>query len=367
MNEFQARLYKELTELVKASEAFYCTDHFLDGIKYCIFLYRLASYTDFQQPSALEARGITFRVNPDGEVELVCLPMGKFFNLNENPFTMNLDLSRVERIEPKADGSLISTFIHQGELLVKTKGSFSSEQALRSMEWINIRPFFKEYLSWITQNGYTVNMEWVSPDNQIVLRYEEPQLKVLNIRNNLDGSYLNVENTPLVDWYSKVDLDGKSVVEFINQVPSQIGIEGFVGLMEDGLRFKIKTDWYLALHKSKDSISSDRRLYEAVLSEAIDDLRVMFHTDGIVINRIDNMQEFVTRTYNNLANDVEMYYQSNRDLPRKEYAIQAQKQLNHHKFSLAMQRYSGKEVDYKQYMLKKWKEFGVKDNEFYSS
>ncbi|MFT2622084.1 RNA ligase, partial [Escherichia coli] len=44
-------------------------------------------------------------------VRIASRPMEKFFNLNETPFTMNLDLSKVKYMLAKEDGSLVSTYL----------------------------------------------------------------------------------------------------------------------------------------------------------------------------------------------------------------------------------------------------------------
>lgn len=81
-------LYDNLMQLVKTNEAFYYVDHVLNDIIYRVFTYRLASYTDFLEPDALECRGHMFRVDGDG-VELVSLPLEKFFNLHEVSTCLN--------------------------------------------------------------------------------------------------------------------------------------------------------------------------------------------------------------------------------------------------------------------------------------
>ena len=80
-------------------------------------------------------------------IRLAALPMQKFFNVNENPFTMDLDMNDVEGIDLKADGSLISTYLHNVSqdtynrddvLRLKTKGSLESDQALAAMKWLDL-------------------------------------------------------------------------------------------------------------------------------------------------------------------------------------------------------------------------------------
>ena len=127
MNRYQNTLYRDLLTLVEESEAFYYKDFQLADRWYRIFNYRLASYSDFLKPGALECRGIMFEIEPEhgAPKRLASLPMEKFFNLNENPFTMGLDLSTIIDFELKADGSLMSSYWHEdGEatwLMLKSK------------------------------------------------------------------------------------------------------------------------------------------------------------------------------------------------------------------------------------------------------
>jgi len=100
MNQYNTNLFNELMTLVEGNEAFFFNDWELDDTIYRNFNYRLASYSDFLEPSALECRGHMFEIDEDGNmVRLASLPPEKFFNHMENPFTMDLDLSDVEEIQ----------------------------------------------------------------------------------------------------------------------------------------------------------------------------------------------------------------------------------------------------------------------------
>ena len=117
-------LYEQLKTLVETTEAFYMVEQVFKGVTYEVFTYRMASYTEFLLPSALECRGHTF-----SNGRLVSLPMQKFFNLGENPMTMELDLSKVIQIENKLDGSLISTVDMGGSrFTLKSKTAFESDR-----------------------------------------------------------------------------------------------------------------------------------------------------------------------------------------------------------------------------------------------
>jgi len=379
MNEYNTTfttLFNDLNRLCAENEAFYFNDWELDGTIYRNFNYRLASYTDFLEPGALECRGIMFEIiNPDagfGALEgyvqplrLASLPFEKFFNLNENPMTMDLDLSTIVEITDKADGSLITTYMHNDVLRVKTKGSLSSDQAVAAKLWLlkNENVDFRNELIQIEKTGCTVIMEWCAPDNRIVLPYMEPHLKVLGIRDRIDGSYQtachDTEPEIYARWTKIIKTDDPEA--YINSVTDMQGVEGVVFELPSGQHVKCKSSWYLALHHTKDSINTPRRLYEAVLEEATDDMRSLFHDDPLAIKLIGEMEEFVEVRYNHLVDVVERFYEQNKELDRKSYAILGQNELKKLQFGLAMQKYLERDFSYKEVMKKRWKEFGLKD------
>ena len=78
-------LYNDLLELCRPEDSpFYFVDHKLDDNLYRVFTYRLAQYTDFLKPNALECRSSMFEVKEDGSfIRLASLGMEKFFNIGE--------------------------------------------------------------------------------------------------------------------------------------------------------------------------------------------------------------------------------------------------------------------------------------------
>jgi T4 RnlA family RNA ligase len=368
MNDYQRNLFAQLETLIAGSEAFYRQEFVLDSERYWIYNYRLASYTDFLQPGALECRGVMFRVDAAGHpVELAALPMAKYFNLEENPMTIGLDLTKVDTIELKADGSLISTYTDvSGVLRMKSKGSLFSDQALAAELWLR-RPDqdgFHQNLTTTTEAGYTVNMEWCAPDNRIVIGYLKPHLRVLNVRHRESGQYMSRDQIESIfgeNVIDRIDLNGLDAAAFVRSIPAMTDdIEGYVARIGD-LWFKIKTEKYMSLHHAKDSITNPRRLFESIIDEGVDDLRSMFSHDALAIATIDAMQQRVVTMYNHFVTTVEQFHATNKDLSRKDYAIKGQQELDRMYFGLAMSKYLGQPVDYKAYIKSKWKELGFRD------
>lgn len=360
-------LYTDLMNLCESGDVFYFQDHTYQGNSYRIFNYRLASFGDFQQKQALECRGHTFRIDTATPV-LVSLPMEKFFNLNENPFTMNLDLSTVIRVEDKRDGSLISTVnLHDNSevIHVKSKGSFTSDQAKAAYNMLNYGDAYWEFAKTLRAavgKNYTVNMEYTAPDNQIVVGYTKARLVVLNIRDNETGEYVDPINFGFRSYevaeYQEVPVDQK----WLEIAKDEIGVEGYVFYFENGLKAKFKNDWYCNLHLQKEQVNHPRRLFEAVLHETSDDLRGLFANDALTIQRIEAMEVLVKREYNRLATLIDSFYTENHELSRKDYAILGQQVLAPHGvFSQAMNLYLGNPHGLKDWMIKNYKQFGITD------
>lgn len=359
--------YATLMALCESNEAFYFVEHEFEGDVFRVFTYRLASYSDFQLPGALECRGHTFMKGEQNGKEhwlMASLPMEKFFNVGENPMTMNLDFSRVSAVDDKRDGSLISTVITSNGFTLKSKTSFNSEQARAARVWLDAHPDFKKKIEALVRQDYTVNMEWTSPSNQIVLAYKETELRVLNVRDNWSGRYraLNelgfAENEIVDGWFPRVDLDGM----WIDSARAKTGVEGWVLHWPDGMKAKLKTDWYSNLHLQKDSVNNPRRLFESVIMEQSDDLKALFLEDPGVIERITDMEVMAKGLYNRLHKTVESFYLKNKELSRKDYAIKGQAELNKDGvFALAMNLYLGHDMGLKEHLIKNYKKYGIVD------
>jgi RNA ligase len=359
--------------LCDGDEAFFYSDQVLTPKTrpghFRIFNYRLASYTQWLHPGALECRGVMFLMDSEfkNPMSMMSWPFEKFFNLNENPMTMGLDMNDVRSIQAKMDGSLISTFYFDGHVRVKSKGSLHSDQAvaaqrlLESPKWDALYNALEQHVMFM---DHTVIMEYTAPDNRIVVPTEEPTLTVLAVRDNRTGKYVGDLHGYMVEYMTDEIINdvGEDIPAFIEDIPKMTGIEGFVLTMASGQRVKIKTDWYAALHHLKDSINSQRRLFECAVNDATDDLKAQFWDDLQAVAMINHMEAKVASIYNHMVDQVERFYQRNKHMERKDFAIKGQAELDKLCFGLVMAKYSGKEVDYKATLIKHRKNFGIKDD-----
>lgn len=360
---FQENLFRNLMNLVEKNEAFFFKDFTLDSRIYRIFNYRLAAWSLFQEPDAINCRGSMFDVTESPV--LVSLPPEKFFNYEEGGVNHS-DLKIGVKMD-KMDGSLMSTYIHEGSLNLKSKGSlFSTQAEMANKLLLRNEELFKE-LNNVALDGYTVNLEYTSPENRVVVPYQKEQLTILSVRCHKSGkSFIGSE---LKDFLLKSNLVtlNELVVNFDNtdnsymtddlleKIRNETFGEGYVIQLlpnnSPSYLIKVKNLKYITLHQTKDTVNNTRALFEAIIDENTDDLRSLFHDDEYVLTKISLMENSIQPIYNHMVNLVESFYEKNGKLDRKDYAILAQ---NEHKMfmPLLMNIYLGKKVDYKDFSKK---------------
>lgn len=304
--------------------------------KFRIFSYYIASYSEWLKPDALECRGIMFELDDNNNpIRIAARPPKKFFNLFENPFTEDIKDDQVGLAFKKEDGSLISSFIDKGELFLKSKGSLFSQQVLDSQKWLydERRKPLLECLKWYAENDITINMEWVSPDNRVVLTYEEPRLIILNARHNITGEYIDLEDLVKDQTINQYMVDNhpfETINELIKEVQELKDQEGYVVYNSKGAEpvFKIKCPWYVHLHSVKSSVSSDKNLWEAVAEGVSDDIKALFETDKASLDRIAKFESIYKKQFSFVYKTAIGIYNKLRGNSRKDYAIESQSILN---------------------------------------
>ena len=360
--------YDLLIQLTEIDSEFFYAEQILDNKVYHIFNYRLASYESFMNPKvvdsyiALSARGIMFDVTDKENIKIVSRPMNKFFNIEQG----EVDRSNMKLVGymDKLDGSLISTYLHNGELKLKTKGSIKSEQAVAAMEWLDLpeNSEMKNFLKFhASKNNLTVNMEWTAPDNQIVLFYPEASLRILNMVNNENGKILTAEN---IDKENLVNKDifvkshkipNMSLDNIIENIRNEQGNEGYILEFSDfegnSHLVKVKNIWYVNLHQIKSNLNTTAKIIETIIDETSDDVRVLFAEDKHFLDNITRLENVVSPRISKIEADIEKFYSDNKELSRKDYAIKAQAELQPY-MSLAMNLYIGKETNYKEFFKK---------------
>lgn len=274
--------------------------------------YNISDRNTFKDPLACEARGITF----DKETgNIIGRPLHKFFNLGEREDTLknNVNFSDIFSIWDKIDGTMISLHRVNGNLAVKTKKSFLSNEAKRATQFLS-KPENQNILKFCNElvDEFTPVFEFTDPENTIVISHKKMDVVLLHVRHIKTGSYIPYNDpdlTALVEKYNvkrlsplnlkqteKGTLDIDSVLEDLKVIE---GIEGYVMQFNDGRMIKIKSDWYNAQHRAEAGLR-ERDVVKMFLDGTLDDVKGALKTDGYDITKLESIESNVLAELNKM-------------------------------------------------------------------
>jgi hypothetical protein len=130
----------------------------------------------------------------------------------------------IVRVANKDDGSAIRFLMLNGELVAKTKFSLEAEQTNLAMAVVNNNPTLKAFIFKTLELGLAALFEIVSPMNKIVLSYNETDLKLLQLRDEANGEYLNIYTHPLVEEYN-LTMANQEPLDLIKSVSNDYSID----------------------------------------------------------------------------------------------------------------------------------------------
>jgi RNA ligase len=220
----------------------------------------------------LNSRGTVYEKDTG---KLVAWAWPKFFNVGETEATQIYNLPKCHyRVYEKVDGSLGIVYHHNGEWLVNTRGSFTSDQAIMARKMLGY------YRHGCMKTNYTYLVEIIYPENKIIVDYgDEEKLVLLGAFNNDLGIEMNhrelVEEAEEIgmEMVQSWDLTIKEMLELQKTMPKDR--EGFVvrffnGSGKTDLRVKFKGEEYFKLARIMGNLtplSVYRAMKDGKLSE----------------------------------------------------------------------------------------------------
>jgi len=210
-------------------------------------------------------------LNKDGEV-LSC-GFKKFFNHLEKPNCYpSPELFNDWRIEEKKDGSLVIVDYVNGQFSMRTRGtsSYKGQENYKDFELLKEKvPKLEKFIS---QNTHlSLLFEIATPSNVIVIRPKETEFTFLNAikKDNLQM----VSSQELLEIWRSIGCpptpqqydfdDSRNLSKIYEAVKEWRGHEGIVLTYNNGQnKLKLKSDWYLFIHRIKSQLNSTNNLIE---------------------------------------------------------------------------------------------------------
>jgi RNA ligase len=242
----------------------------------------------------LQTRGLVTEENGN----IVARPFKKFFNMEENKHTPTEEFDVYE----KMDGSLGILFNYQGEWVMATRGSFTSEQAVKGLEILQNYDYQKLH------KGYTYLFEIIYKENRIVVRYDYDDLILLGMIETKTGYEVDLygegNDVRLKNLMSNLGFKVVKKYDGINDYSTlkemiKDNEEGFVVRFSNGDRIKIKGEEYLKLHKLMTNVSTTA-IWE-MLNEGRDVLEILKDVPDEFYNKIKMYVRDLKYTYFSLS------------------------------------------------------------------
>lgn len=293
-----------------------------------------------------ECRGISF----DLFGNIIARPFHKFFNLEERNETRDIELTQDNHIVmEKIDGSLVFPVPTENSCFgyVMCTKAGKTDIGDMALDFI-LSNGYGEYIKKFVEKGLTPLFEFCSKKNRVVINYDTTRLYLLGAREIKSGRYLTKEEIVNVAGVPPMELaaeHGAFTKNMVNTLRYQYDREGIVIFnTENQQMYKVKTDWYLNLHKAVDSLRNEKNVLEIILNDDLDDLlpvlqdkdrdKILCYANQIRenINRniatIKEMCEFCKKNFNS----------------RKEVAFHIKDNLPNHLSSFFWAEWDGKDT-----------------------
>lgn len=308
--KYRIPTYEECKEINRynGDMIFYESTIEIDGYKISMFNYRHAWYNEFNNPlpnsdiTAHELRGITFIFNEDGSLYRRHLLLRKFWNINqhEESLAKNFDNDPIKFVMEKEDGSVAGFFrLPNGKVIGRSKFSTISEQAIEVTRIYNNNNKIKDLVDWSLDNNIDLIFEYVSPDNKIVVHYEEQDLILLKARDSETGEYLDLRNIP-TDGVSVAEYqDYTSLDDMIEKFQTIENTEGSVIEFESGYIAKLKTKWYCDRHKMfTEQLNRENDIIRLTIEETIDDMLAQLSDSPSDTKKREFIEDIISVVFN---------------------------------------------------------------------
>lgn len=188
---------------------------------------------------------------------IVAKSFDKFFNLEEES-----DIPKEPyEIYEKMDGSLILIFWYEDNMIISSKGSFTSDHAIQAKRVIN------NYDLSLLDKSKTYCFELVAPWNRIVCNYSREELYLLAKFDKLGKEHD-------IDGYNCFPKAKKHSFLELNRIKNTItnDREGVVVKFRSGKRVKIKGAEYVRLHKIVTNLSENSILEIIKNNQSLDSI-----------------------------------------------------------------------------------------------
>lgn len=272
-----------------------------------------------------ECRGLLFY--PDGKI--MARRLHKFFNVNERDETRFevVDFTQPHVILEKLDGSMITPVVTEAGLRWGTKMGITTV-SMGAEEFVARNPHYAEFAAWQLESGYTPIFEWISRKQRIVIDYPEDRLVLIACRNTENGAYEDYDKLKSYQEIFNIDVvksyegTAESMAHLMEETKATEGIEGWIIRFDDGHMLKVKGEWYLRIHKTKDNLTLEKNVVELLINDKMDDCKPFMMPEDRI--RVEAFEADFWGGINDSVRLYENYFEKvlKAELDRKRFALE---------------------------------------------
>lgn len=296
---------------------------------------------------------------------------GKFFNLGLGPewcrVTVEDIVAAVQAGDAwatlKLDGSLLIRSVYNGQVMFRTREAFDYTLQPNAHEVPELCAKYSPLLaSPAYAEGHSLLFEWTTPSNQIVLKYDEPQLTLVGAVNHATMRYESLQwleqvaevlGVPLTPCWR---LDSAGLATMMDSLETRTDIEGWVVRLQDQQRLvKIKCAPYLLKHRLRFHLTEESLVDMWLTSgrptreDFIQNFKQMFDEEILMwaLPKILQLLDKVEVCNAEVAKAQEtVRYALQQGVSRKDFAVNTMHIYGKSVlFAIYMQLFSGKQVD----------------------
>ena len=315
-------------------------------------------YENLWDEVTLKCRGL---ITDNSTGKVIVEPFKKFFNYEELVADRIPDARIPSKgdyvyVQEKMDGSLGILFYYEDEWIMATRGSFTSDQAIKGLEIVKNNYFLDAFL-----REYAYLVEIIYPENRIVVDYRKEKVTFLSVVLNRNFEGWNISGDSELHWttansiFKCIGIKKKDIVKteqhfnFSHELyqllksKNEKNKEGYVLRYQPGnFRMKIKFEDYVRLHKIMTNLSTTA-VWEVLLNGQNMD-SILKDVPDEFYQKIREYEHKLHCEFLALKSEYEDHFESIRRLgTRKLFAQFANTCFKHPKILFAM--YDGKNVD----------------------
>lgn len=245
--------------------------------------YLFQSPDTFTVPIRRECRGIKFCATTG---KILARPFGKFFNIGEREETQPhlIDFTRPHWLLTKLDGSMVHPMLLGDQIVLCTRMGRTQHGIMAER---HLTPELTEWFRQALTEGWTPILEWVAPDNRIIIKYPDSKLILLAIRNTITGEYQEPAAVRANGIRAGLDVVethpswGGSAQDFLAMVQVLKEAEGFVIRFADGSWYKSKAEDYLQKTRAKGAVELEKNALAVILAGSLDDVKPLLEPEQV--------------------------------------------------------------------------------------